>query len=199
MTRSRPTVHGQKLISASSLPHTRGPPYCHGVARCPTKRRLVIDLVSLTTFIIFHRSVLWKRVKRVEIGMEWRELESIFREFFSSFCMQHSSTSVCDFSSFFSKEKEKKEKDLLGIRVLIHVVSSLLNSRSNVWHTSGLIATESEAERWKIHRCTSFLFFFLLFSSFLFFFFFAPVVRAIACKAAIRAFNLHALFLLTNG
>lgn len=113
--------------------------------------------------------------------------------------MQHSSTSVCDFSSFFSKEKEKKEKDLLGIRVLIHVVSSLLNSRSNVWHTSGLIATESEAERWKIHRCTSFLFFFLLFSSFLFFFFFAPVVRAIACKAAIRAFNLHALFLLTNG
>lgn len=42
-----------------------------------------------------------------------------------------------------------------------------------------------------------FIFFFIIF--FLPFFFFAPVVRAIACKAAIRAFNLHALFLLTNG
>lgn len=43
-----------------------------------------------------------------------------------------------------------------------------------------------------------FIFFFIIFF-FPFFFFFAPVVRAIACKAAIRAFNLHALFLLTNG
>ena len=44
-----------------------------------------------------------------------------------------------------------------------------------------------------------FYFFFYYFLLSFFFFFFAPVVRAIACKAAIRAFNLHALFLLTNG
>lgn len=85
------------------------------------------------------------------------ELESILCEFFSFFffCMQHSSTSVISLLFFC---KNKKKKDLLGIRSHSRV-SSLLNSRSNVWHTSGLIATESEAERWKIQMYLFFIFF----------------------------------------
>lgn len=120
------------------------------------------------------------------------ELESILCEFFSFFFFLHATfLDERDFSSFFFCKNKKKKKDLLGIRSHSRV-SSLLNSRSNVWHTSGLIATESEAERWKIQMYLFFIFF-------VFPFFFPPVVRAIACKAAIRAFNLHALFLLTNG
>lgn len=88
----------------------RGPPYCHGVARCPTKRRLVIDLVSLTTFIIFHRSVLWRRVKRVEIGTECRELESIFREFFFFFLHATFLDERMWFLFFFFQGKRKKRK-----------------------------------------------------------------------------------------
>lgn len=112
------------------------------------------------------------------------------RIFFLFFFLHATFLDERDFSSFFFV-KTKKKKDLLGIRSHSRV-SSLLNSRSNVWHTSGLIATESEAERWKIQMYLFFIFF-------VFPFFFPPVVRAIACKAAIRAFNLHALFLLTNG
>lgn len=76
----------RKLVSARPLPHNR-----HiATALLVVRRYRDWSSTSFSTpFIIFHRSVLWKRIKRDKNWMEWMERRIDSSRIFSSFLFLH--------------------------------------------------------------------------------------------------------------